>query len=192
MYAAPHLPQPQINHSTSSVPPLHQYQSQISHQTSSVPPNPFHSPPMSTQPMTEFPQLYLGLAVLVFNPREDPIAYLNKSYASIGNKGNAISLGANNAGGQARVVKCYNYQGEGHMARQCTQPKRPRNASWFKEKAMLAEAQESDAYDSDYDDISSTKAVLMANLSNYDSDILSKPTTEEQVFQLQDQFNGLG
>ncbi|GJY54642.1 hypothetical protein Tco_0446306 [Tanacetum coccineum] len=33
-------------------------------------------------------------------------------------------------------------QGEGHMARQCTQPKRPRNAAWFKEKLMLAEAQE--------------------------------------------------
>ncbi|GKA99258.1 hypothetical protein Tco_0827195 [Tanacetum coccineum] len=32
--------------------------------------------------------------------------------------------------------------GEGHMARQCTQPKRPRNAAWFKEKGMLAEAQE--------------------------------------------------
>ncbi|GJT17223.1 hypothetical protein Tco_0875929 [Tanacetum coccineum] len=31
---------------------------------------------------------------------------------------------------------------EGHMARQCTQPKRPRNAAWFKEKAMLAEAHE--------------------------------------------------
>ncbi|GJV27305.1 hypothetical protein Tco_1383753 [Tanacetum coccineum] len=31
---------------------------------------------------------------------------------------------------------------EGHMARQCTQPKRPRNASWYKEKEMLAEAQE--------------------------------------------------
>ncbi|GJS91956.1 hypothetical protein Tco_0774592 [Tanacetum coccineum] len=28
------------------------------------------------------------------------------------------------------------------MARQCTQPKRPRNAAWFKEKLMLAEAQE--------------------------------------------------
>ncbi|GKD58201.1 hypothetical protein Tco_1295710, partial [Tanacetum coccineum] len=26
-------------------------------------------------------------------------------------------------------------------SRQCTQPKRPRNAAWFKEKAMLAEAQ---------------------------------------------------
>ncbi|GKG49867.1 retrovirus-related pol polyprotein from transposon TNT 1-94, partial [Tanacetum coccineum] len=42
----------------------------------------------------------------------------------------------------ARVVKCYNYQGEGHMARNCTQLKRPRNAAWYKEKAMLAEAQE--------------------------------------------------
>ncbi|GKG44759.1 hypothetical protein Tco_0486197, partial [Tanacetum coccineum] len=28
------------------------------------------------------------------------------------------------------------------MARQCTQPKRPRNAAWYKEKAMLVEAQE--------------------------------------------------
>ncbi|GJS47281.1 hypothetical protein Tco_0597402 [Tanacetum coccineum] len=31
-----------------------------------------------------------------------------------------------------------------HMARQCTQSKRPRNASWYKEKAMLAEAQEAE------------------------------------------------
>nr|GEY17438.1 hypothetical protein [Tanacetum cinerariifolium] len=41
-----------------------------------------------------------------------------------------------------RVVKCYNCQGERHMARQCTQPKRPRNVAWYKDKAMLAEAQE--------------------------------------------------
>ncbi|GJS59581.1 retrotransposon protein, putative, unclassified [Tanacetum coccineum] len=57
-------------------------------------------------------------------------------------KGNATSSGGNNTGGQTRVVKCYNCQGEGHMARQCTQPKRPRNTAWFKKKAMLAEAQE--------------------------------------------------
>ncbi|GKD77558.1 hypothetical protein Tco_1340179, partial [Tanacetum coccineum] len=31
-----------------------------------------------------------------------------------------------------------------------------------------------DAYDSDYDDISSPKAVLLANLSNYGLDVLSK------------------
>ncbi|GJT62725.1 retrovirus-related pol polyprotein from transposon TNT 1-94 [Tanacetum coccineum] len=40
------------------------------------------------------------------------------------------------------MVKCYNCQGKGHIARQCTQLKRPRNAAWFREKAMLAEAQE--------------------------------------------------
>ncbi|GKF73801.1 hypothetical protein Tco_0220133, partial [Tanacetum coccineum] len=28
------------------------------------------------------------------------------------------------------------------MARQCTQPKRPRNAAWYKDITMLAEAQE--------------------------------------------------
>nr|GEU30060.1 integrase, catalytic region, zinc finger, CCHC-type, peptidase aspartic, catalytic [Tanacetum cinerariifolium] len=32
---------------------------------------------------------------------------------------------------------------EGHVARQCTKTKRPRNSAWFKEKAMLAEALES-------------------------------------------------
>ncbi|GJW24206.1 integrase, catalytic region, zinc finger, CCHC-type containing protein [Tanacetum coccineum] len=117
----------------------------------------------------------------------------------------------NTTSGQARVVKCYNCQGEGHMARKCTQPKRPRNASWYKEKAMLAEAQEAgqildeeqlafladpgilagqaqtiiphnaafqtedlDTYDSNCDDLSTAQAVLMANISNYGSDVISK------------------
>ncbi|GJT01275.1 retrovirus-related pol polyprotein from transposon TNT 1-94, partial [Tanacetum coccineum] len=66
-----------------------------------------------------------------------------QSYAGTGYKGNATSIGGNKTRGQIRVVKCYNCQGEGHIARQCTQPKRPKNAAWFKEKAMLAEAQES-------------------------------------------------
>nr|GEX36290.1 retrovirus-related Pol polyprotein from transposon TNT 1-94 [Tanacetum cinerariifolium] len=48
----------------------------------------------------------------------------------------------NYATGQPKVVKCYNCQGEWHMARQYTQPKRTRNAAWFTEKLMLAEAQE--------------------------------------------------
>ncbi|GKD30304.1 integrase, catalytic region, zinc finger, CCHC-type containing protein [Tanacetum coccineum] len=64
-------------------------------------------------------------------------------YGGTSYKGNATSFGGNNAGGQRRVVKCYNCQGEGHMDRQCTQPKRPRYATWFKEKEMLVKAQES-------------------------------------------------
>ncbi|GKD40174.1 TALE protein, partial [Tanacetum coccineum] len=90
----------------------------------------------------------------------------------MGTKGNATSLGGNNDAGQARVVKCYNCQGKGHMARQYTQPKRPRNSAWFKKKMLLTD--DLDAYDSDCDDISFAKPVLMANLSSYGSDVLSE------------------
>ncbi|GJZ86551.1 retrovirus-related pol polyprotein from transposon TNT 1-94 [Tanacetum coccineum] len=65
-----------------------------------------------------------------------------QNYSGTTYKGNATSSRGNTTSRQARVVKCYNCQGEGNMARQCTQPKRPRNAAWYKEKAMLAEAQE--------------------------------------------------
>ncbi|GJR91470.1 integrase, catalytic region, zinc finger, CCHC-type containing protein [Tanacetum coccineum] len=94
---------------------------------------------------------------------------------------------------------------------QCTQPKRRRDASWFKEKVLLVQAQaegkeldeeqlaflaypriadgqvaqtithnasfqtdDLDAYDSTCDDICSVKVVLMASLSNCDSDVLSE------------------
>ncbi|GJW22535.1 retrovirus-related pol polyprotein from transposon TNT 1-94 [Tanacetum coccineum] len=46
-----------------------------------------------------------------------------QSYYGTGYKSNATSSRGNNSSGQTRVVKCYNCQGEGHMARQCTQPK---------------------------------------------------------------------
>ncbi|GKA74672.1 hypothetical protein Tco_0780974, partial [Tanacetum coccineum] len=65
-----------------------------------------------------------------------------QSFAGTGNRGNATNLRGTNAAGQPRVVKCYNRQREGHMERHFTQPKKPRNTAWFKEKLMLAEAQE--------------------------------------------------
>nr|GEV64398.1 hypothetical protein [Tanacetum cinerariifolium] len=158
--------------------------------------------------MTKLPLVDSGFAIPVFFLGDDPIACLNKamafliavasssttssgrhgqSYSSTGYKSNANCSGGNNSGRQARVVKCYNCQGEGHMARQWSQPKRPRNATWCKEKAMLAEAQKAgqildeeqltedlDTYDSDCDDISNAKAVLMANISNYGYDVISE------------------
>ncbi|GKC67677.1 alpha/beta hydrolases superfamily protein, partial [Tanacetum coccineum] len=57
-----------------------------------------------------------------------------------GSQGNAAGLQGNTSG-QANVIKCYNCQGEGHMARQCTQPKRRRDVEWFKEKVLLFQAQ---------------------------------------------------
>nr|GEV74466.1 hypothetical protein [Tanacetum cinerariifolium] len=82
---------------------------------------------------------------------------------------------------QAKVIKCYICQGEGHMARQCTQPKRRRDVAWFKEKVLLVQAHAEDAYDSDCDDISSAKAVLMANLSSSDSDVLFESMKNEDL-----------
>ncbi|GJW62770.1 integrase, catalytic region, zinc finger, CCHC-type containing protein [Tanacetum coccineum] len=104
--------------------------------------------------------LDLGLAVHVFTQGDDLIACLNKAMAFLSAVATLRFPSTNN---QLRtsfnlrnqstiqddrvtmraVVKCYNYQGEGHMARQCTQPKRPRNAACFKKKAMLAKAHES-------------------------------------------------
>ncbi|GKB43551.1 hypothetical protein Tco_0888493 [Tanacetum coccineum] len=44
--------------------------------------------------------------------------------------------------GQVRQVKCYNYNGIGHIARNYTQPKRPQNSEYFKDKMLLMQAQE--------------------------------------------------
>ncbi|GJU35727.1 retrovirus-related pol polyprotein from transposon TNT 1-94 [Tanacetum coccineum] len=83
--------------------------------------------------MTESPLVDSSFVVPVFSPGDDPIACLNKAMAFlivVASLSNATSSGGNNASGQARIVKCYNYQGEGHMARQCTQPKQTRNVAW--------------------------------------------------------------
>nr|GEV44548.1 retrovirus-related Pol polyprotein from transposon TNT 1-94 [Tanacetum cinerariifolium] len=82
---------------------------------------------------------------------------------------------------RARVVKCYNCQGEGHMARQCSQPKRPRNAAWYKEKAMLAEAQEAgQTLDEEQLTFLAYPAFLMANDSNYGSDVILEAAQEKE------------
>ncbi|GJU62600.1 hypothetical protein Tco_1244435 [Tanacetum coccineum] len=148
-----------------------------------------------------------------------------QNYSGTTYKNNATSSRGNTTSGQARVVKCYNYQGEGHMASQCTQPKRPRNEAWYKEKAMLVEAQEAgqildeeqlafltdpgipagqpqaiiphntafqtedlDTYNPDCDDLSTAQAVLMANISNYGSDIiLEVPNSETYLNDMDNQ-----
>ncbi|GJT27913.1 retrovirus-related pol polyprotein from transposon TNT 1-94 [Tanacetum coccineum] len=183
--------------------------------------------------MTESPLVDSGFAVHVFSQGDDLIACLNKAMAFLSTVASSRFPSTNNQlrtssnprkhatiqDGRviARVVKCYNCQGEGHMARQCTQPKRLRNAAWYKNKAMLVEAHKDeiildeeqlafladpgvpdgqavqsiipnnaafqtkdlDTYDSDCDDISNAQVVLMANISNYGSDVISEANKEQ-------------
>nr|GEY11654.1 hypothetical protein [Tanacetum cinerariifolium] len=61
-----------------------------------------------------------GLAVPMFQQREDPTECINKAMeflSAVASRGIATTSKGNVASGQPRVVKCYNYQGEGHMAR---------------------------------------------------------------------------
>ncbi|GKD26161.1 retrovirus-related pol polyprotein from transposon TNT 1-94 [Tanacetum coccineum] len=103
-----------------------------------------------------------------------------QNVVSLSLQGNA-SGSRGNTSGQAKVVKCYNCQGEGHMARQCTQPKRRRDASWFKEKVLLVQEQtkgkeldeEQLAFLAD-PKVADAKVVLMAILSSCDLDVLSE------------------
>ncbi|GJX53073.1 retrovirus-related pol polyprotein from transposon TNT 1-94 [Tanacetum coccineum] len=65
-----------------------------------------------------------------------------KTSAGAAGYGGAQNRVGNANPGQARQVKCYNYNGIGHIARNCTQPKRPQNSEYFKDKMLLMQAQE--------------------------------------------------
>ncbi|GJW82747.1 integrase, catalytic region, zinc finger, CCHC-type containing protein [Tanacetum coccineum] len=106
-----------------------------------------------------------------FLPTDDPIASLNKAMTSQGYAGNA---GKNQASGarvvntvgnarenKPRVIKCYNCNGEGHIAKQSTTKKRDSLADSFEktddcddlqlQATINFKADHVDAYDSDCD-----------------------------------------
>ncbi|GJY22342.1 retrovirus-related pol polyprotein from transposon TNT 1-94 [Tanacetum coccineum] len=95
-------------------------------------------------------------------------------------RANISGTGRNNSG-QQRVMKCFNCQGDGHMAKQCPKPNRRRDATWFRDKVLLVEAQRNGKVLNEEElefladpEVAEAKAILMANLSSYGSDVLSE------------------
>nr|GFA29865.1 hypothetical protein [Tanacetum cinerariifolium] len=137
------------------------------------------------------------------NPQGESAAGYGEAQNKVGN----VNQGQARPG-QARTVKCYNCNGTGHIAQNCTQPKRPQNSEYFKDKMMLMQAHENgdlelnvdnvfqdedcDAFESDVDEAPTAQTMFMANLSSadpitdkaepsYDSDILSEYVKDNEV-----------
>ncbi|GJV87025.1 hypothetical protein Tco_1530963 [Tanacetum coccineum] len=96
-----------------------------------------------------------------------------QSYSGIGYKSNATSSGGNNASRQARVVKCYNCQDPSVPEGQAVQSIIPNNAAF--------QTEDLDTYDYVCDDISNAKAVLMSNISDYGSDVISEAKQDSMI-----------
>ncbi|GJY47687.1 hypothetical protein Tco_0436750 [Tanacetum coccineum] len=158
-YGAPHHPQ---QYPTT-------YPTNLSYTQPFVTQNAYPPLTIAHQPQAEFPQLDSGLAVPTFLPYDDLIACMNKAIAFLSavfspcypstNKQLESSSNPRNQAtiqdGRVTVQQVQgrqgqnvvgsgsqrNASGEGHMARQCTQPKRRRDVEWFKEKVLLFQAQ---------------------------------------------------
>ncbi|GKA72310.1 hypothetical protein Tco_0778526 [Tanacetum coccineum] len=103
--------------------------------------------------MTESPFGDTGFAVPVFSPRDDPIACLNKAMAFL----TAI---ASSSLEEKRLA----FLADPRILADQVQTIIPHNAAF--------QTEDLDTYDSDYDDLSTAQEVLMANISNYGSDII--------------------
>ncbi|GJY25318.1 retrovirus-related pol polyprotein from transposon TNT 1-94 [Tanacetum coccineum] len=140
-----------------------------------------------------------------------------------GTRANISGTEGNNSG-QQRAVKCFNCQWECHMARQCPKPKRKRDATWFRDKVLLVEAQvngkilneeefefladpgiaegpvtqtvithnvaynadDLDAYDSDCDDFSTAKAILISRFELVTDQMSRRAVQDTNSFPQQD------
>nr|GFB85690.1 hypothetical protein [Tanacetum cinerariifolium] len=63
-----------------------------------------------------------------------------QNYVSAGSS-RPFTSGQGGAQGKQRAITCYNCKGECHISKQCTKPRRKRDAEWFKDKVLLVQAQ---------------------------------------------------
>ncbi|GJZ83152.1 retrovirus-related pol polyprotein from transposon TNT 1-94 [Tanacetum coccineum] len=166
-------------------------------------PQQYLSPSVTQQPQAEFSQVASTLAVPMFPPLNNQLRMSsnlrnqatiqdgrvivqqvqgrqNQSFAGNGNRGSATNSRGNPSAGQPRILD------EEQLAFLADPGMDEAPVSQQTIPQMLAfQTEDLDAYDSDSDDLSSAKAVLMENLSTCDSDVLSEAMhmlTKPQVF----------
>ncbi|GJS71403.1 retrovirus-related pol polyprotein from transposon TNT 1-94 [Tanacetum coccineum] len=102
------------------------------------------------------------------------------------NKGNggAQHRAGNANAGQGKPIKCYNCNGLGHIAQNRTQPKRPQNSGYFKDKMLLMQAQENGAV------LDEEELLFLASehANTFDADVDNQPVqdlalNEDNIFQ---------
>nr|GEV94289.1 hypothetical protein [Tanacetum cinerariifolium] len=131
------------------------------------------APQIEYAPIAYNPSEFSSPVVPVFQKGDDPIDAINhmmsfftsvvasrvtiqpiqgrQNYMSTGSS-RPFASGLGGTSGKQRVIVCYNCKEEGHMSKQCTKPKRKRDAKWFIDKA-----DDLDAYDLDCDELNSVK-----------------------------------
>nr|GEV39858.1 hypothetical protein [Tanacetum cinerariifolium] len=171
--------------------PSNDYQSSVHHNIYSPPqsiPQLKYPPVVNLQPQeAEFSQLDSAVITSRYPTTNNQLRNLSnpRTYTPGANESNY---------GKQRTVICYNCKGEGHMSKQCTKPKWKQDDSWFKDNTVITHnaaylANDLDAYDSDCDELNTTKVALMANLPDYRSNVITesieidllKQTLSEQI-----------
>ncbi|GJU98299.1 retrovirus-related pol polyprotein from transposon TNT 1-94, partial [Tanacetum coccineum] len=107
----------------------------------------------------------------------------NQATIQDGNGGAQNRAGNANIG-QGKPVKCYNCNGIGHIVRKCTQPKRPQNSDYFKDKMLLMQAQENGPV------LDEKELLFLASeqVNTFDADVDNQPVqdlalNEDNIFQ---------
>nr|GFC92383.1 retrovirus-related Pol polyprotein from transposon TNT 1-94 [Tanacetum cinerariifolium] len=122
--------------------PVNDTSSTVNHSTYMASAPQIEYAPIAYNP-SEFSSPEAGLVVTIFQKGDDPIDAISHmmSFLTSVVASRPYASGSGGTSGKQRVIVCYNCKGEGHMSKQCTKPKRTRDAEWFKDKVLLVQAQ---------------------------------------------------
>ncbi|GJZ56390.1 hypothetical protein Tco_0611583 [Tanacetum coccineum] len=136
--------------------------------------------------MTESPLMDSGFVVPVFSLGDDPIACLNKAMDFLTTVASLRFPLTNN---QLRTSSNPRNQAtiqDGRVMVQQVQGRQGQSYSGTRYKSNATSSggnntEDLDTYDSDCDDLSNAQAVLMANISNYGSDVISESIPQQEM-----------